>query len=151
LSCASRISVAHFATASNTTISGGALEVASGGSTGSGAVMFATSGGGTLQLDDSVHFGGLVVGFGQPALIDLRDIAFGSATTVAFTEAQNNSSGTLLVSDGVNSASITPLGQYVVGQFTSASDGHGGTQIGDPPVVAQTDAQPGALVNPHQP
>jgi hypothetical protein len=46
------------------------------------------------------------------------------------------------------SASITLLGQYVAGaggSFTSASDGNGGTRVGDPPVVAQTDL----LANPH--
>ena len=36
---------------------------------------------------------------------------------------------------------VTLLGQYVVGQFTSASDGHGGTLIGDQPVGGQPDPQ----------
>jgi hypothetical protein len=110
----------------------------SGGSTGSGPVTFATSAGGTLQLDDSPHFGGLVAGFGQPDFIDLRDIAFSSATTLSFTQAAGNASGTLTVSDGINTANITLLGQYSTAQFTKASDGHGGTFIGDPP-VAQPD------------
>jgi hypothetical protein len=136
--------------ASATTISGGKLEVATGGSTGSGAVTFATSGGGVLQLDDSQHFGGLVAGFGQPDFLDLRDIAFGSGTTLSFTEAPSNTSGTLTVSDSVHTANLTLLGQYVVGQFAKAGDGHGGTLIGDPPVVAQTDSQSVGLVNPHR-
>jgi autotransporter passenger strand-loop-strand repeat protein len=134
--------------ASSAVIGGGHLEIAVGGSI-SGGVTFASSGGGVLQLDDSVHFGGLVAGFGQPDLIDLRDIAFGSATTLNFMEAQNNSSGTLLVSDGVNSSSITLLGQYVVGQFTSSSDGHNGTLIGDPPIVAQTDGAVAIVTGQH--
>jgi autotransporter passenger strand-loop-strand repeat protein len=67
-------------------IGGGTLEVATGGSTGSGAVTFAVSGGGILLLDDSAHFGGLVAGFGQGDLIDLRDIAFTSATTLSWTQ-----------------------------------------------------------------
>jgi hypothetical protein len=53
------------------------------------------------------------------------------------------------VNDGVHSANITLIGQYATGNFTKASDGHGGTLIGDPPVVAQTDPPPAALVNPH--
>lgn len=57
------------------------MEVQSGGSGGSGRVTF--SGGGTLQLDDSVHFSGLVAGFAQPDMLDLRDIAFISGTTSA--------------------------------------------------------------------
>jgi hypothetical protein len=39
------------------------------------------------------------------------------------------------------------LGQYVTGQFTKASDGGGGTLVGDPPVVAQTDLPTVGLVN----
>jgi autotransporter passenger strand-loop-strand repeat protein len=135
---------------SSAVISGGTLEVASGGSTGSSAVTFATSGGGILQLDDSAHFGGLVAGFGQPDLLDLRDITFGSSTTLSWTQLTPGASGsgTLTVSGGNHVANLTLLGQYTVGQFTSASDGHGGTLVGDPPVVAQTDPQPG-LVTPH--
>jgi hypothetical protein len=38
------------------------------------------------------------------------------------------------------SGSLKPIGQYVAAQFT-ASDGYGGTLIGDPP-VATTNAAP---------
>ena len=125
--------------ASAATISGGTLEIDDGGSTGSGAVTFAASGGGILQLDASIHFGGLVAGFGEPDFLDLRDIAFGSATTLSFTEAAGNTSGVLSVSDSVRTANITLLGQYAAGQFTTANDGHGGTLIGDPSPAAPTD------------
>ncbi len=136
---------------SSATISGGTLEVASGGSIGSAPVTFATSGGGILQLDDSVHFGGLVAGFGKPDFLDLRDIAFTSATTLSWTQLTSgaSASGTLTVSGGGNVANITLLGQYVVGQFTSASDGHGGTLVGDPPVVAQTEVASNTLAVAH--
>jgi hypothetical protein len=120
----------------------------SGGSTGSGAVTFAVSGGGTLRLDDSVHFGGLVAGFGKPDLLDLSDIAFTSgATMLSWNQLTSgaSASGTLTVSGSGNVANITLLGQYVVGQFTSASDGHGGTLVGDPPVVTQADPAPNPL------
>src|ERR1700723_3046190 len=102
---------------------------------GAGGVTFATSGGGTLRLDDSVHFGGLIAGFGQPEHLDLSDIAFDANTQVSFAEAGANTSGTLTVTDGVNTANLTLLGQYVTAQFTSGGDGHGGTEIGDPPLV----------------
>jgi hypothetical protein len=125
---------------SGVTISGGTFDVASGGSTGSGPVTFASSGGGTLQLDASVSFGGLVAGFGAPDHLDLRDIAFGSSTSVSFVEAAGGTSGTLTVTDGAHTANITLLGQYMASQFTSASDGHGGTLIGDPSVAAGNDA-----------
>src|SRR5262249_3453027 len=71
------------ATTGNTLISGGMLEIAR-GAVGSGTITLASSGGGVLQLDDAQHFGGLVAGFGQPDLIDLRDIAFGSGTSVSY-------------------------------------------------------------------
>ena len=90
--------------------------------------------GGTLELDSSVSFGGTISGFALPDYLDLADIAFGSNTTVSFSEAGSNLSGTLTVSDGVHTAQLNLLGQYVTSQFTSASDGHGGTLIGDPPL-----------------
>jgi hypothetical protein len=99
-------------------------------------VTFVISGGGTLQLDSSVSFGGTISGFGQPEYIDLRDIAFGSGTTLSFTEAGSNLSGTLTVSDGTHAANLTLLGQYVTAQFTKAGDGHSGILIGDPPAEA---------------
>jgi autotransporter passenger strand-loop-strand repeat protein len=78
--------------ASGTTISGGSVEVASGGS--ATGVTFAGSG--TLQLDDSVHFAGMVGGFSTPQdHLDLRDIAFGSGTMLSYT--RSGSSGTLTV------------------------------------------------------
>lgn len=114
------------------TISAGTLEVASGASANGGTVTFVS--GGTLKLDSSVSFGGTISGFAQPDHIDMADIAFGSSTTLSFTEAGNNQSGTLTVSDGVHSAHVTLLGQYVTAQFTSATDGHDGTLVGDPPI-----------------
>ena len=134
--------VASGGVASATTISGGLVEIASGGSIGSAPLTFATSGGGTLQLDASISFGGLVAGFGLPDNLDLRDIAYVSGTTtLSFTEASNNTSGTLTVSDGTHTANIALLGQYVVGQFNIASDGHGGTMVTDPPLTGTAQAQ----------
>jgi hypothetical protein len=125
-------------------LSGGFLEIKSGGT--AGIINFTTGsiGGGTLQLDDPVHFNGQISGFGVAGGIDLRDIAFGAGTTLAFTEAPGSTSGTLTVSDGANTANITLLGQYVAGNFTKQSDGNGGTLITDPPLVGQY-----SLYNPH--
>ena len=134
--------VASGGVASATTISGGLVEIASGGSIGSAPLTFATSGGGTLQLDASISFNGLVAGFGLPDNLDLRDIAYVSGTTtLSFTEASNNTSGTLTVSDGTHTANIALLGQYVAAQFSIASDGHGGTMVTDPPLTGTTQAQ----------
>ena len=125
------------AIAGDTTISGGLLELAGGGSLGSGAVTFASSGGGILQLDNSVSFAGLVAGFGEPDVIDLRDVAFSSGTSLSYTSANPaNTSGTLTVTDGAHTAHIMLIGQYAAAQFTLAADGAGGTLVGDPPVVS---------------
>jgi autotransporter passenger strand-loop-strand repeat protein len=139
--------------ASGAIISGGTLEVMSVGSTGSGPtspVTFASSGGGTLLLFDSVNYGGFVAGFGQPDFIDLRDIAFSSGTTLSFTQAPGNTSGTLIVSDGTHTANIMLLGQYTTAQVTKASDGMGGTLIGDPPMSATTDIAAAGILSPHR-
>ena len=72
-----------------------------------------------------MSFGGTVAGFGQPDHIDLRDIAFTAATTLAFLEAAGDASGTLTVSDGTHTANITLLGQYVTAQFTKSKRRHG--------------------------
>jgi autotransporter passenger strand-loop-strand repeat protein len=111
------------------TIDGGTLEVASGGSTGTSPVTFA--GGGKLVLDASASFGGVVAGFAAGAYLDLADISFGSGTSVAFTEAASNTSGTLTVTDGAHTAAIALLGQYMTNQFVTANDGNGGTLISE--------------------
>ena len=60
---------------------------------------------------------------------------------LAFSEAGNNQSGTLSVSDGTHAASILLLGQYVAGNFHIASDGTGGTIVTDPPLTMAIDQQ----------
>ena len=87
-------------------IDAGLVDVQAGGL----AFVTFTSNGGDLQLDFSQAFSGSISGFASPAgvteAIDLRDIAFTSATTVNFTEAANNSSGTLTVTDGTHTANL---------------------------------------------
>jgi autotransporter passenger strand-loop-strand repeat protein len=126
------VDVVSGGTVSDAVISCGSLEIAGGGA--ADTVTFVTSAGGTLQLDASQLFSGTIAGFGQPDYLDLTDIAFGGATTLGFSEAGNNLSGVLTVTDGTHTANLTLLGQYVTGQFTMASDGHGSTLIGDPPL-----------------
>jgi hypothetical protein len=45
----------------------------------------------------------------------------------------------MAVTDGTNTASVVLLGQYTARQFASASDGRGGTLIGDPALAAVAD------------
>jgi autotransporter passenger strand-loop-strand repeat protein len=113
------------------TISGGTVEVANGG-----AFSGAFQGGGALVLDASANFHGLVAGFGASDQIDLRDVAFVTATTkkgqqsyLSFSEAASNLSGTLTVNDGAHTANVQLLGQYMASEFAAASDGNGGTLI----------------------
>jgi autotransporter passenger strand-loop-strand repeat protein len=130
-------------------ISGGTLDIKSGGSTGTGATPFATRGGGTLLLESSLTVSGLVAGFSQPDKLDFRDIGFTSGVTSA-TWTQSGTSGKLAVTDGSHAAMITLLGQYVTADFRVSSDKHGGTIVTDPAVKTEADVQTLALVNPHQ-
>jgi autotransporter passenger strand-loop-strand repeat protein len=121
----------------STIMSGGLLVVRSGGIVGS--ISFG-SGGGVVELDYSQGFNGTISGFASPAgvteAIDLVDITFGTGTSVKFTEAAGNTSGTLTVTDGTHTANLTLLGQYSAANFSLSSDGNGGTLITDPAVTA---------------
>jgi hypothetical protein len=71
----------------------------------SGKVTFGGSGG-TLQLDQPATFAGTVAGFATPDSIDLPGIGFGATTTLAFSENNSRTGGTLTVSDGTHTAAI---------------------------------------------
>jgi autotransporter passenger strand-loop-strand repeat protein len=117
-----------------TTISGGTLEVASGG-TASGVVF---SSGGTLQLDASSHLSGTISGFHLGEEIDLRGLAFSSSSSTLTwkqTTSGANASGTLTVKEGTSSTTLTLVGSYTASNFSATSDGHGGTLITDPPIT----------------
>src|SRR5262249_48547326 len=124
--------------AANTFLSGGFMLVQSGGLLGN--ITFSADRGGTLELDDSQHFGnGTIIGFASPAgvteAIDLRDITFDGTTTVKYTEAASNTSGTLTVTHGTQTANLTLLGTYSTASFHIATDNAGGTLVTDPTVV----------------
>jgi probable HAF family extracellular repeat protein len=99
---------------------------------------------GSLQLAQSQGFAGTIAGFGGSDQIDLGDIGFGANTTLGYTANNTNTGGTLTASDGIHTANITLLGQYTAASFATASDGHGGTTISEPAVVAQNQ-----LTQPH--
>ena len=117
---------------SGATLSGGKLEIQGGGTTGSGIVF---AGGGTLKLDNSVSFSSAtaISGFGIPGQLDLSDVSF-SSSGMTLGYSGNTLSGTLTVGDGVHTAHLSLVGQYVVGNFHLANDGNGGTAVTDPPV-----------------
>src|SRR5262249_38707422 len=64
--------------------------------------------------------------------LDLKDIAFGSATLASFSG--TTSGGVLTVSDAQNHvAHIKLVGDYTHSTFNVSSDGSGGTLVIDPP------------------
>jgi hypothetical protein len=73
--------------------------------------------------------------------IDLGNLRFSANTTLANGV---NSGGIMTASDGAHVANIALLGQYTVASFAMASDGHGGTLITDPAMMAQSQ-----LAKPH--
>ena len=101
---------------------------------------------GTLILDNSTQFTGQLLNLtGNGSLsgsdkIDLKDVGFGSGTTVGYSG--NTSAGTLTVSDAQHhTANIALSGDYTHSTFSLSSDGNGGTIVIDPP-----DTQVGPLV-----
>src|SRR5262249_39179708 len=70
--------------------------------------------------------------------IDLPEISFGANPTLAYAANNDNTGGTLTVSDGLHAQSLALLGQYMASSFSMASDGHGGTLITDPALTQQS-------------
>ena len=110
------------------TIAGGTADFAS---TFSQNVAF-TGTTGVLELAKSQTYGGSISGFSHTGTtsLDLRDIAFASASEAKFSG--TTAGGTLTVSDGTHTAKIKLVGDYTHASFTASSDGHGGTKVVDP-------------------
>ena len=94
----------------------------------SGNVTF-TGSNGTLWLDQPSTFTGNVSGLGAQNGIDLSNIAFGAAATLGYSPNDNNTGGTLTVTNGSQQANIALLGSYMASSFVMESDNHGGTMI----------------------
>jgi hypothetical protein len=111
----------------------------------SGNVTF-TGANGTLWLDQPSTFTGKVSGLGAQNGIDLSTIAFGVHTTLGYSPNNNNTGGTLSITNGSQSASIALLGNYMASSFVMESDNHGGTMI---LADATQSATQSLLTNPH--
>jgi probable HAF family extracellular repeat protein len=109
---------------------GQSLELPSGYS---GSVTFAADTG-TLVLDASSSFSGTVAGMTGSDAIDFAGLDPTKVQPPSF--AGDCSGGTLTVSDGTHSANIILLGNYLSSTFVPSSDGHGGTNVIDPPAAA---------------
>jgi hypothetical protein len=99
----------------------------------SGQISFASRTG-TLQLDNSATFAGTVAGMAGQDTIDFADIDPTKVQSPSYSS--NAAGGTLTVSDGVHTANIALLGDYLSSTFTASSDGHGGTSVVDSPMLA---------------
>jgi hypothetical protein len=96
---------------------------------------------GGLKLDGLGNtYTGKITGFGGVAhanhvqFIDFAGVsAFG--TFISFTSAASHTSGTLTVTDGTHSASVTLVGKYVTSNFGKVNDGSGHLEIIDPTTV----------------
>jgi hypothetical protein len=111
----------------------------------SGNVTF-TGTNGTLWLDQPSAFTGKVSGLGAQNGIDLSTIAFGVHTTLGYSPNNNNTGGTLSITNGSQTASIALLGNYMASSFVMESDNHGGTMI---LADATQSATQSLLTNPH--
>ncbi|HEV2159967.1 beta strand repeat-containing protein [Bradyrhizobium sp.] len=148
-----------YGSATGTTVLSGTQYVQSGGSAddttiGSGGLAFVHAGGtiddvifagsnASLVLAQASAFTGTISGWQDHDSIDLGDILFSDGvTSLAYAANGDNSGGTLTVSDGTHTASLSLLGQYSAADFALSADGHGGTLITDPAVVQQAQLAP---------
>jgi autotransporter-associated beta strand protein/probable HAF family extracellular repeat protein len=117
-----------------TTIAAGTLELGSGASIRGGVTFSGTTG--TLKLDNSSSFAGTVAGISDQDTIDFADIDFANVQRPSYSGTP--AGGTLSVTDGTHSANIALLGNYLASTFVASGDGHGGTNVVDPPATNQT-------------
>ena len=90
------------------------------------------------MLDRASDFSGFISGWQDGNHLDLGNIAFAEgSTTLVYAADAAHGRGTLTVSDGTRTASLSLLGQYAASDFAPSSDGHGGTMISDPGVQVQ--------------
>ncbi|WP_445217126.1 beta strand repeat-containing protein [Bradyrhizobium sp. Pa8] len=148
-----------YGSATGTSVLAGTQQVQSGGSAddttiGSGALAFVHAGG---TMDDVIFAGanaslvlaqasaltGTISGWQDHDSIDLGDILFSDdSTSLAYSQNNDNTGGTLTVSDGTHVATLHLLGQYTAADFAIASDGHGGTLLTDPALAPQVALAP---------
>jgi autotransporter passenger strand-loop-strand repeat protein len=126
---------------SGATLSGGTLEIKSGGLAASSTITFATTSSSTLVLDDT-KFRGKIAGFtgsgsatSNSDAIDLAALSDGA--TLGYVG--NTLSGTLTVSDGSHTVKLTMLGNFVQSNFSVIDDGGGHAMI----TYSATAAHPG--------
>ena len=115
-----------------------------GGSVSAGETVEFTAGHGTLILDDSAQFRGLIESSanGTPLstgnLIDLGDLSFTSSMTSSVDYNKTTNISSVDFSNGSTTINLLFFGND--SHWTLTSDGHGGTTAVDPPVAATIDS-----------
>jgi hypothetical protein len=113
----------------------GTLQV-DGGVAATETVSFAGTTGGELILNDPsgshLSFQGVIAGFGGSDAIDLSTFAYSTTATRLWTQT-TSTQGTLTVTDGTKTATLTLNGTYTTGNFTLGQDPNGFIIITDPP------------------
>jgi large repetitive protein len=84
-------------------------------------IVFDDGAAGTLKLDHSADFSGILTGFGGNDVLDLSGI-LGASATLSYTENAQGTGGTLSVTDGTHTANIAFTGQYTASDFHVAAD-----------------------------
>jgi len=92
-------------------------------------VGFAGNASGTLTIDHAAAFTGTVAGLNADDTLHFGDIAFCASTLVNYTANAAGTAGSLVVSDGANTAQMTLIGQYSATDFRLAADQGGSTAI----------------------
>jgi hypothetical protein len=149
---------------SGAVVTGGVAEIGDGtvfvAASSSENVSFLANGSGGLVLNGLGNaYAGRVSGFGvgssahsdHDRFIDFDSVNFAGATFTYTSANPSNTSGTLTVINGGNSASVLLVGNYSAGNFTSANDGGGHIKITDPgaspPAAAPLSVDLGLLIN----
>ena len=99
-------------------------------------VAFASGADGTLKLDSALSYTGSVSGLTANDTLDLSNLTYGPNMTVGYSGTATG--GVLSIGNGSQAAHIALLGNYLASSFTLSGDGHGGTNVVDPPMLAST-------------
>ena len=97
-------------------------------------VAFASGADGTLKLDSALSYTGSVSGLTANDTLDLSNLTYGPNMTVGYSGTA--AGGVLSIGNGSQAAHIALLGNYLASTFTLSGDGHGGTNVVDPPMLA---------------
>ncbi len=92
------------------------------------SILLSASATGVIVFDHSSEFSGSISGMNFDDTLDLRDVEFGSATSLSYVD-DGTGGGMLTVSDGSHSVQLHLLGHYQSSDFVLGSDGLGGSTI----------------------